>query len=235
MGGNRDPEKNHGFATLTTSVIEGLNVLDVVTADRIVAQVNTEHPLDGYVPHNSFLGTRFENLRIAGCLVEVKLKLDILGARSEDDSPYTQNTELQGRIKSQFDNLGEHKSWLGEMRERFDWFLPAKVNGEQKRESLECSLVSSVSQNCPGEYRGNVIRIPNFGTIVLARVALTDHEIQARRRDGVRDHCPPVDDRLQAGLPSSRKSDGCGRRQQRMARHHPHSRSCSIVHTEGRF
>jgi hypothetical protein len=178
VGGNRDPEKNHGFATLTTSVIEGLNVLDVVTADRIVAQVNTEHPLDGYVPHISFLGTRFENLRIAGCLVEVKLNLDILGARSEDDSPYTQNTELQGRIKSQFDNLGEHKSWLGEMRERFDWFLPAKVNGEQKRESLECSLVSSVSQNCPGEYRGNVIRIPNFGTIVLARVALTDHEIK---------------------------------------------------------
>jgi hypothetical protein len=178
VAGNINPEKNHGYATLTTSVIEGLNVLDVVTADRIVAQVNTEHPLDGYVPHISFLGTRFENLRISGCLVDVKLNLDILGARSEDDLPYTQSAALQNQIKSQRDSLGENKSWLDEMRERFDRFLPAKASNEQQRESLECSLVSSVSQNCPGEYHGIVIRIPGFGTIVLARVALTHQEIK---------------------------------------------------------
>jgi hypothetical protein len=185
VGGNRDPEKNHGFATLTTSVIEGLNVLDVVTADRIVGQVSTEHPLDGYVPHISFLGTRFENLRISGCLVDVKLNLDILGSRSENDLTYTQNTALQGQIKSQNDSLGGHKSWLDEMRDRFNRFLPAIASGEQNRESLECSLVSSVSQDCPGEYRGHVIRIPGFGTIVLARVALTHQQIK-REKDTVK-------------------------------------------------
>lgn len=182
VGGNRDPEKNHGFATLTTSVIEGLNVLDVVTADRIVAQVSTEHPLDGYVPHISFLGTRFENLRISGCKVDVKLDLDFLGARSDDDSSYTQNSALQGRIKSQNEGLGEHKGWLDEMRDRFNRFFPAKASNEQKRESLECSLVESVSQNCPGEYHGHVIRIPNFGTIVLARVILT-HQVLGQGAD----------------------------------------------------
>jgi len=36
--------KSHsGWVTLSTSVIEGLNVFDVITADRVVAQVSTEH------------------------------------------------------------------------------------------------------------------------------------------------------------------------------------------------
>jgi hypothetical protein len=33
--------------TLVTSVVEGFNLLEVVTADRIVAQISLEHPLDG--------------------------------------------------------------------------------------------------------------------------------------------------------------------------------------------
>ena len=66
VAGNRSTKSGQGWTTLTTSVIEGLNVLDVVTADRVVGQTITEHPLDGYVPSINFLGTRFENLRIAG-------------------------------------------------------------------------------------------------------------------------------------------------------------------------
>src|SRR5580704_12589503 len=34
-----------GWVTLSSSVVEGLNVVDVVTADRVVAQVSTEHPM----------------------------------------------------------------------------------------------------------------------------------------------------------------------------------------------
>jgi len=40
-----------GWITQSTSVLEGLNVGDVITADRVVAQVSTEHPLMyGHVP-----------------------------------------------------------------------------------------------------------------------------------------------------------------------------------------
>ena len=81
MAGNRDVKPGHGFSTITTAVVEDLNVLDVVTADRVVAQISTEHPLVGYVPHITFLGTRFENLRIAGHKVELDLDPDFLGQR----------------------------------------------------------------------------------------------------------------------------------------------------------
>jgi len=56
-----------GWVTQSTSVLEGFNVVDVITADRVVAQVSTEHPMIyGHVPKVTFLGTRFENLRVAG-------------------------------------------------------------------------------------------------------------------------------------------------------------------------
>jgi hypothetical protein len=176
--GNLNPKKDHGYATLATSVIEGLNVLDVVTADRIIGQVASEQPLDGYVPHISFLGTRFENLCIAGKPVDVKLNLDFLGARSENDALYTQNADLKKCIDKQFADLGEHKSWLDEMREGFHRLFPATASGELKRETLECSLVSEVGDGYPGHGRGHVIRIPGFGIIVLARVSLTHQEIK---------------------------------------------------------
>jgi hypothetical protein len=135
------------------------------------------------VPHISFLGTRFENLRIAGCRVDVKLNLDILGARPESDVPYTQDPALKSRIASQLDRLGEHQSLLAEMREGFHQLFPAVAIGEQKREPLECSLVSEVTGAYPGRGLGHVIRIPGFGTVVLARVSLTHQEI--KRDEGI--------------------------------------------------
>jgi len=44
VSGYRSQKKNHAFVTIATSVIEGLNVFDVLTADRVVAQVATSHP-----------------------------------------------------------------------------------------------------------------------------------------------------------------------------------------------
>src|ERR1700676_4478314 len=99
--GNRDVKPGHGFSTITTSVMEDLNVLDVVTADRVVAQISTEHPLVGYVPHITFLGTRFENLRIAGHKVELDLDCNFLGGRADDDSAYTGNKDLMKKIAAQ--------------------------------------------------------------------------------------------------------------------------------------
>src|SRR3984957_16320204 len=71
VAGHRSPKQGHGFTTLVTSVVEDLNVLDVITADRVVAQISTEHPLydpdnglTDAVPSVTFLGTRFDNLRI---------------------------------------------------------------------------------------------------------------------------------------------------------------------------
>jgi len=60
--GTRSAKPDYSVTTLATSVITGLKVHDIVTADIVFAQVSTEHPLAGRVPWVTFLGTRFENL-----------------------------------------------------------------------------------------------------------------------------------------------------------------------------
>ena len=61
------------WTTLTTSVVEFLNVLEVVTADRIVARIAVEHPKVGYTPRVSFVvsvGTWIRTVSLA-CRGEV--------------------------------------------------------------------------------------------------------------------------------------------------------------------
>lgn len=103
VGGNPDTKPDHGWKTLATAVIEGFNVLDVVTADRIVAQMATDHPLIGYIPSVTFLGTRFENLRIDGHEVKLDINTNILGPKPADDQPYTSDREFLGRVDQQYE------------------------------------------------------------------------------------------------------------------------------------
>ncbi len=57
--------KTNGWVTLSTSIIEGLDVFEIITADRVVSQVSTEHPYeDGHFPDVTFLGTQFTNLSV---------------------------------------------------------------------------------------------------------------------------------------------------------------------------
>src|SRR5208282_5619400 len=77
-----------GWVTQSTAVLEGFNVVDIITADRVVAQVSTEHPtIYGHVPKVTFLGSSFENLRVAGYPVQVVLDLEVCGDKPEGDRP----------------------------------------------------------------------------------------------------------------------------------------------------
>src|ERR1700722_20211677 len=105
VAGNKEVKPGHGWSTLVTSVVEGLNILDVVTADRVVGQVSTEYPLKGYVPSITFLGTRFENLRIAGHPVKLDWDLNLCGKKPDGDAPYTKSSDFVNRVSKQHANL----------------------------------------------------------------------------------------------------------------------------------
>ena len=64
--------------TLATAVVEKLNLLDVVTADRVVAKISIDVPKDeDALPKVSFFGTRFESLCINGMPVDLRLQADV--------------------------------------------------------------------------------------------------------------------------------------------------------------
>jgi hypothetical protein len=160
--------KLDGFTTLTTSVVEGLNVLDVVTADRVVAQISTVHPVygEGQVPSVTFLGTRFENLRIGGRKIEVEENLEMLGTRS--DESYFDNRDLIERLSRQYREVSKDglPDWTRKQYPK-DRAIVQDI-GEGRRQ-MECSLVNGVSK-APGTSFGHVIDLPHFGKIFLGEL-----------------------------------------------------------------
>jgi hypothetical protein len=173
-----------GWVTLSTSVLEGFNVLDILTADRVVAQVSTEHPMtEGHVPKVTFLGTRFENLRIGGYKVEVELDLGICGNKPEGDRPYLEDSAFLDRVERQLDRMADTKdlpeglekkctaeiAYIDDLRKCANGGANGGRNGYSK---LPCSLVKSIGPiPIPGVRTfGNLIFIPNFGTVALAEL-----------------------------------------------------------------
>ena len=181
--GNPGVKPGHGWTTLVTSVLEGLNILDVVTADRVVGQIFLEHPLKGYVPEISFLGTRFENLRIAGHPVTVELDLNHFGSKPENDAPYTKSPGFLDRVSRQHEQVRKHSNLLEALLRRYTGVSP----NAKGPETVECSLVNQAGGQAegqakpgfPGDCHGHVIHIPHFGTLCLGNVRLEQSEYEA--------------------------------------------------------
>jgi hypothetical protein len=168
-------EEKHGrpYVTLATSVVEDLNILNVVTADRVVAQVSTEHPRSGYVPTVTFLGSQFVNLRIAGHPVEVDLDWDILRDYPGGNSPITRHEGFLECIGERLGIIREHKDAPSEFKERYASNWTTTDDGE----ASEFSLVRNVKGDpYPARCFGHVIDIPHFGKILLAVVRIEHSE-----------------------------------------------------------
>jgi hypothetical protein len=197
--------KLRGFTTLATSVVEDLNVLDVVTADRVVGQISTTHPVfgdgegEGQVPSVTFLGTRFDNLRIGGHRVEVERSLDILGPKPEGDRSYFEDGGVFSRIAHQYANIkrvSDLPDWAGE---EFNW----DETEVQRQNRMKCSLVTGVS-GAPGISFGHVIDVPHFGRIFLGEL-----KVERERANGTSKADVPQPEKYKFHLNMIRLELGC--------------------------
>lgn len=176
VAGNLDDKPSHGWVTLATSAIENLNVLDIVTADRIVTQICVDHPPEGYVPTVTFLGSRFENLRIAGYPVDVKLDLTFVGPKPANDAAYCSDGDLIDRVKTQHNRVHAWKHlFQPEILQRYT--LPT---ASKRQRTFECSLIHKVEGDYPGQSFGHVIDVPHFGKIYLATLRIDESDFDPK-------------------------------------------------------
>jgi len=107
VSGHRSKKHPEAFVTLATSYVENLNVLNVVTADRVVAQISTTHFPNQYSPQVTFLGTHFENLRIARHQAEPLLNLSFAGRAPRGKDAYypTRGTDLMESVERQYGRM----------------------------------------------------------------------------------------------------------------------------------
>lgn len=158
--------------TIVTSVVEGLNISEVVTAERIVAQISVEHPTDGGLPLVSFTGSHFEGLKIGGHDASPALNSSLLEggpgaavARERITWPLFQKTGRQQAAKLIKGVKGGAYQWV---IDRYGW---AAADREPKAHGcILCSLVDGVDPAVPGSSFGHVLDIPGFGKIVFGEV-----------------------------------------------------------------
>lgn len=147
----------HGSAAM--AIIEGLNIMDVVTCDRIVARVTTKHA--GDEPSIIPMGSLFENLRIAGYPIQPDLSIDTFTQYetwAQLNNVYSQDQKIREQLYRQsfLDKEGD--------------LLPTSKG------IYGCTLVRDFGPLPSGlTVRNGGIYVPHFGTVYLGEFYVSQY------------------------------------------------------------
>ena len=189
VNGSYDP--CHDIHTTTaSSTLEKVNVADVLTADRIVARLTIYSYADDKETSFSITGSHFENLKIAGHKVEVKLPTSTFTgyetfSGAAGAGAWMVGTELAklkaDALKALEDTYhalrgmtGLIEGWKKPDPNRSAYLLsPANQATLQDHENAKVEKNDWVSAGI--QQFGNVFCIPKFGVIRLAELVVHKH------------------------------------------------------------
>jgi len=145
--------------TRATAAVEGLNVLDTIRADELVAYISSVHPAeDPDVPTIDLGRTAIHGLRIGEAILRVHLDLEILSngnGKRFPKRPYLQEKSLWKRADRKFD---PEKGFL-------QCTLVEKI--EVVRGKLAAKIVDT-----------NILEVPNIGRIHLAEFLVSGNSYE---------------------------------------------------------
>jgi hypothetical protein len=189
-------EADGSFNTSVSVTVEGLNILDVITAESLTARLSSYHAPEAPQPRITALGTDFRGLRIGGHPIEVELDRPLFCQELTHD-------EFKEYVTRKSDPAAVSQQFLwgrgDEQRKAFGSLVPQGAEGwpESKAGTVLCSLVKDVGAKTPElTTQGYVIRVPMVGTVYLGEVIVSSH---ARRLTMLRlEMGSPVGGRLEA-------------------------------------
>lgn len=190
VGGSYD-EDHAMHTTYAYSVVEGINIADVLTADRIVSRMFVYSPDDPKAePSFDITGSHFDNLRIAGHKLDVKLATNVFhdhDTYSKVARAHQKATSDPWLFASKMANLkGEE---LAELEDTYHALkgisgIAKECNAKKSRPADRGSYWFSPANhldlnNQIGESEiknyGSIICIPKFGVIRLAELVVHHH------------------------------------------------------------
>jgi hypothetical protein len=185
VGGTYDDDHSL-FTTYAFSVLEGVNIADVLTADRIVSRLTIyahANPKDGE-PRFDITGSHFENVKIAGHKVDVELATDKfhklqqysqVGPGKTDE--WLAWSKLGELTNEELEDLKHDYHGLPEMHAVVKMSKKERANAKRAKAKNDASyLLSPANQlpklkdDCEIRVHGNIIFVPKFGVIRLAEL-----------------------------------------------------------------
>ena len=176
VSGSRGNNSYNSFASVE---IEGLNIENEVTADRIVAKLSNTVAVGGDEPSFSAGGCLFVNLRIGGVLVEPELAIDLhsrLNTMSALEKAWNNTSD------------GDHNALRSAARQ---WYLgssdiqqeetnpggnPIRAAEKTRKGQIRTSLIKEIKGNISHLGRsGMMLEVPNFGKISLCEMFVSKY------------------------------------------------------------
>lgn len=158
-GGHQADDDSHN--TLATAVLENLNMFDVLSVDRVVSRLYSKHPANQKEGGITWIGSKFENLRIAGCPIEIELNV-----------PLFQDLLTYEAAEKAFAKGGEFRKIAEDPLNTGDMLKPSNVGGV-----FLCSIVKKIKTDCPGvKVDGHSLYVPGFGKIYLGELLIKHGE-----------------------------------------------------------
>jgi hypothetical protein len=195
VGGSYD-ECHDIHTTHAWSVVEGLNVADMLTADRVVSRIAIYHAADGKSEASyDITGSYFENLRIAGHKVDIKLATHVFhdhdtyskitsAHKASSSDKWLTGGELSRLKKDELEEIENNYHALHGLAQR----VKDSKTTEGRKDNCGSYWLSPVdhsdlaSQIASSEIKvfGSIICIPKFGVIRLAEMMVQRHSRSLR-------------------------------------------------------
>lgn len=193
VGGSYD-ECHNIHTTYAYSVIEGLNIADMVTADRVVSRMLTYSPEvgDEEGEHSyDITGSYFQNLRIAGHLIDIKLSTHRFhdhntyskfekayhGGEADDLLPWGSQSDKQLSQLEKLEDQYHALSGIGKRAKQWKGRRPSKGGSYWCSAAGHLDLQKQVDGTELQGF-GGIILIPKFGVVHLAQMLV--HKDQRR-------------------------------------------------------
>jgi len=164
------------WTTTVTSVVEGLNVAETVTADRVVAVLTVEHPTDGGFPRASVVGSQFVNLRVGGVPMNPVLGQSTITNHEVGKFPATAVIDDEKFVANAFGQYERLTSATGApdwLKKRYEWMQSPETR--KRKGYVICSLVDRVPEAKQENTFGHVLHVPDFGNIFLSELLTDQH------------------------------------------------------------
>jgi hypothetical protein len=168
-----EQQADGSLSILVTAVLEGLNILEVVTAERVVTQISISIPKGDGLARFSLAGSRFEGLQLAGRHTSPKLNSAWHQSFLTWRDFHRVGREQAGKLLKSFEGRGEKDANQWAVK-RHGWMAsePQPKDGGY----VLCSLVDGLG-DVPGTF-GHIAEIPGFGRIFLGEIRVSRNSIQ---------------------------------------------------------
>jgi hypothetical protein len=97
---------------------------------------------------------------------------EIVGPKPPNDAPYITDPGFLRRVGCQYERILKNKDLPQNLRDHYNHLLATLGAGD----TVECSLVNHAAGDYPGENFGNIIYVPGFGAITLAKLIVKQEE-----------------------------------------------------------